>query len=363
VARLRISLALVGALLITVALVGLGVSRDGSSGRASVDGTPLGSSSSGGSPGGGPHAAAGTSGTAAPRAGADLPKAPPATPVRAAAPTHPAGGPSALQAAAVTPARSPAAAGSATVQGTRKGVSLWSFDGVNGALKDCGASWFYTWSADPAGASAPGVTFVPMIWGAASVTSSNLAKAKANATGGSLLGFNEPDFTSQSNMSVEQALDLWPRLQATGLRLGSPAPATGAATPGGWLDRFLSGASVRGYRVDFIALHWYGGDFVTSRAVDQLRDYVSSTYARYHKPIWLTEYALTDFSGTQPRFPSAAEQASFVTASTAMLSSLPYVERYAWFALPAKAGGPSTGLYAPGAVPNASGLAYRTARS
>jgi hypothetical protein len=38
---------------------------------------------------------------------------------------------------------------------------------------------------------------------------------------------------------------------------------------------------------------------------------------RYHKPIWLTEYALMRFGPTQT--PTAADQAAFVTSSTAML--------------------------------------------
>ncbi len=45
-----------------------------------------------------------------------------------------------------------------------------------------------------------------------------------------LLGFNEPDMSSQSNMTVSDALRLWPRLMATGMRLGSPAVAANAAT-------------------------------------------------------------------------------------------------------------------------------------
>src|SRR5262249_54257128 len=153
-----------------------------------------------------------------------------------------------------------------------------------------------------------------------------------------------------------QALDLWPQLMATGQRLGSPVPASGAATAGGWLDQFMSGAATRGYRVDFIVLHWYGSDFGAA-AVNQLKSYLQATYNRYHKPIWLTEYALINFSGT-PKYPTGAQQASFVTASTQMLDSLSYVERYAWFALPATADS-GTGLYTNGTTPTAAGTAYR----
>jgi CheY-like chemotaxis protein len=141
-------------------------------------------------------------------------------------------------------------------------------------------------------------------------------------------------------------------------RLGSPAPAFGADTPGGWLDRFMTGARERGYRVDFIALHWYGSDFGPA-AVDHLRGYLEATYRRYRKPIWLTEYALMSFSGGR-KYPTADQQTAFVRASTSMLEDLPYVERYAWFALPSERAG-DTGLYRDGTTPTAAGTAYRAA--
>ncbi|MER7583190.1 glycosyl hydrolase [Kitasatospora sp. NPDC097691] len=76
------------------------------------------------------------------------------------------------------------------------------------------------------------------------------------------------------------------------------------------------------------------------------------------KPIWLTEYALIDFSGGTPRYPTPEQQAAFVAKSTAMLQGLPFVERYAWFTLSADRGG--TGLYNR-ATPNRVGAAYRAA--
>jgi hypothetical protein len=82
-------------------------------------------------------------------------------------------------------------------------------------------------------------------------------------------------------------------------------------------------------------------------------------HARYGKPIWLTEYSLIDFSGGTARFPTQAQLAAFAKGSSAMLEGLPYVERYAWFALPAEK--PGTGLYTPGGTPNEAGEAYRAA--
>jgi Glycosyl hydrolase catalytic core len=240
----------------------------------------------------------------------------------------------------------------------KKGVSTWEFSGVSAALQDVGASWYWNWAAGPTAGAGDSVEFVPMIWGPGAVTADNLDRAQRNGT--ALLGFNEPDFASQSNLSVERALELWPQLQATGLRLGSPAPAVGGADAGGWLDRFLSGAAQRGYRVDFIALHWYGSDFGPA-AVSHLRSYLQAVWDRYHLPIWLTEFALIRFGSGGAVYPSDAEQVAFINGATELLDGLSFVERYAWFALPTSDGRDGTGLYRDGATPTAAGVAYRSA--
>ena len=245
---------------------------------------------------------------------------------------------------------------------SRKGVGAWTFNGDDQALKESGSSWFYTWSTSAQGLSANGVGFVPMVWGSSSVTSSALAQAKSATSCGCVLGFNEPDMGSQSNMTPTQALNLWPQLESTGLELGSPAVATGAANAGGWLDQFMTGARQRGYRVNFITLHWYGSDFDTTAAVSQLRTYIEDVYARYHLPIWLTEFALMGFANGGTQYPSETGQAAFLTSATSMLDSLSYVQRYAWFGLGATSGLPSTGLFQPGPIVTPVGTAFEAAR-
>ncbi|MFY1633288.1 glycosyl hydrolase [Solwaraspora sp. WMMB335] len=247
----------------------------------------------------------------------------------------------------------------AVAPSTRKGVGVWNFDGVSEALANSTAGWYYTWSTQHSGIRTPsGVTFVPMIWGPGSVTPAELARAEQ--AGPYLLGFNEPDLAEQSNMTVEQALDLWPQLAATGNVLGSPAVAWGGADAGGWLDRFMSGARQRGHRVDFIALHWYGGDFTTGNAVNQLKQYLQAVHQRYGKPIWLTEFALIRFGAGGPQFPSEQQQAAFLSAATEMLAGLPYLQRYAWFGLPAT-DRDRTGLFRGGTQPTAVGRAFQAA--
>jgi hypothetical protein len=237
----------------------------------------------------------------------------------------------------------------------KKGVGTWAFAKSRQALKKSGVSWYYTWAVNHPGiVTARGVSFVPMIWGAGDVTARKLKIAKRQ--GHILLTFNEPDLSAQANMTVNQALRLWPKLMKTKMKLSSPAVAGGGATPGGWLDRFMKGAARRHYRVDFITLHWYGADFDTSDAVSQLESYIQAVWNRYHKPIWLTEFALWRFDPSV--FPTPSQQAAFVTAATTMLRHLGYVWRYAWFALPADGADGTAGLFRPGAMATAAGRAF-----
>jgi len=274
-------------------------------------------------------------------------------------PTTPATNPT-----TTTPATTPSSGGSGspsdTVSSVKKGAATWNQDGLTAELKDSGVGWFYNWAPDPQQIQAPaGLDFVPMVWGAGAVTAGNLATAKKN--GNTLLAFNEPDLAEQSNMTVDQALSLWPQLEATGMRLGAPAVAWGADQDGQWLDQFMKGAAAKNYRVDFIPLHWYGGDFNSKNATNQLKTYIEAVHAKYGKPIWLTEYSLINFGGGQ-KFPTPENQAEFVKESTTMLEGLSYVEHYAWFAFPTSTNGQDeTGLYRPGGAITKPGEAYRAA--
>jgi hypothetical protein len=225
------------------------------------------------------------------------------------------------------------------------------------SLRRSHAAWVYSWTPEPTFRVPRGVRFVPTIWGAAFVTPEALAQARSH--GPDLLTFNEPELGSQANMTVDQALDLWPALEATGMRLSSPAVTLDARDPHGWLGTFMRKARQRGLRVDFIALHWYAGT-LRPETVARLRDYLTEVHERYHLPIWLTEYAIVAHHGHgQLRYPRQRVQARFAAQSTRMLDRLAFVERYAWFALSAPAKGRSSGLYRPDSTATPTGRAYR----
>lgn len=212
------------------------------------------------------------------------------------------------------------------------GIGTWDADKIGTALEhvdDMGFRWYYDWQsaalwdADPT--SKPDASFVPMIWDDKSVTSAKL-EAIAAASGNVLLGFNEPDNPTQGNMSVAQAIDLWPQLMATGKKLGSPATTTGQALgEGTWLDRFMDAALAKDYRVDFIAVHYYP----ETPDIDAFKSWLVALHEKYGKPIWVTEWALIDWNDTD-RY-SKAEIADFAREATLMMDDLSFVKRHAWF--------------------------------
>ena len=69
--------------------------------------------------------------------------------------------------------------------------------------------------------------FVPMAWGGKypDEVPNQIAEVQAYANGETLpviLGFNEPDNVAQSDMTVKQALSLWPEAAALALEAVSP---------------------------------------------------------------------------------------------------------------------------------------------
>jgi hypothetical protein len=199
-------------------------------------------------------------------------------------------------------------------------------------LSAIGATWAYNWSSQqpPTDHS---LEWVPMIWGSGSITPQVLTSLRRDKQSGEvryLLGFNEPDSTSQSNMTPAQAAALWPKLESTGLELGSPAPAV---PTDGWLAKFMRLAKQRHLRVNFIALHYYQ-NFTNPGAVDQLRAQLIQIHREYQRPIWITEIGAMNLrSWGEPMLysPTSALAVSYMQKLFAMLNALPFVQRYAWF--------------------------------
>ena len=103
--------------------------------------------------------------------------------------------------------------------------------------------------------------------------------------------FNEPDLSSQSNLTPQQAASAWKQwIQpfAGRAKLCSPAITNGGAPMGtAWLDNFLSACT--GCTIDCIAIHIY--DSATNNAY--FKNYISGIGTKYGKPVWVTEVGLS----------------------------------------------------------------------
>lgn len=228
-------------------------------------------------------------------------------------------------------------------ESTKKGVASWWYAANDpnkdvSVLKKVGTSWVYNWGTTKEiaqKAQNEDIEYVPMVWGSWDVNDSKMAELKEGKESGlykNLLAFNEPDLSDQSNMTVEQALQLWPKLEETGLRLGSPA---GAAAEDAWVADFMEKAKEKGYRVDFLTVHVYQ-DFTHPESVNQLKAALERLYAKYQIPIWITEIGNVDVStqwwGYQLYEPmSHVNAVKYITEMGNMLESLDFVERYSWF--------------------------------
>ena len=87
----------------------------------------------------------------------------------------------------------------------KKGVG--DVSGIAPRISGLKVSWYYNWKPEP-GAGETKAEFVPMIWSGSFATDKILDSVKANPKYTHLLGFNEPDFSEQSAMSVDNAIEL-----------------------------------------------------------------------------------------------------------------------------------------------------------
>jgi len=196
-----------------------------------------------------------------------------------------------------------------------------------------GIVWWYNWSNQGSSGST-GIEYVPMIWGSASLN------AKIPAGSKYLLGFNEPNFKSQADLTDQQAAADWPQVEAiaNGIPLVSPAVnfcgsssnTSGCTDPNvtdpyTYLKDFFTDCS--GCKVDYIAVHWYNCDLPSLRAyIDGNVDAGGTLqgFTQFKKPIWLTEFCC-DTSH------SVADQQAYMEAAVPYLEGNPNVFRYSWF--------------------------------
>jgi hypothetical protein len=197
---------------------------------------------------------------------------------------------------------------------TKKGAVLSSTDPkIAPKIRSLNPNWYYTWGPT-AVSGLEDLPFTSMCWGSHSAPQKGVNVPV-------LLGFNEPDRTDQSNISPAEAQSLWPLLMAPGRRLGSPATSANPSKAGSWLEQFMAG----GPQVDFVCVHWYAPP-----NVDSFLKQIDAIYAKYQKPIWVTEFAVADWTGKYPGGYDVNLVQDFMKGACAGLESRDFVERYTW---------------------------------
>lgn len=228
-----------------------------------------------------------------------------------------------------------------TGKSIKRGISEEAFSSLaQMQALEPGVTWHYNWGTEPkaciASICGPGkpVEFVPMAWNASGI---NAVKQYVMNNPGVkyILGFNEPNFKSQANMTPSAAATQWKNLEAIATEYGVElvAPAlnySGEAisdgkvySPEQWMDAFIAAYKAanggKEPRMDYLALHSYMNDH------SAMIGFVESFAKKYNKQVWLTEFCAWEGNVTEE------QQRKSMTQKLDDLEQSPYVYRYAWF--------------------------------
>lgn len=223
-----------------------------------------------------------------------------------------------------------------------------------------GVSWYYTWGNTPPKGYENGVIdhegleFVPMCWNGSFDADNIREYCKTHPQTKYILGFNEPNFTKQANMTPQKAAEKWPEVVALarelGLKIVAPAlnysPNPPYTDPTKWMDEFTALVGSDAY--DFVAVHNYGG-------IGVMKTLTTTFHERYGKPVWLTEFCY--WPGEAGYVAPKTQIASMVECLN-WLEKTPWIYRYAWFKALGKHDSPDAGNFA--LVITESGLGERT---
>lgn len=180
------------------------------------------------------------------------------------------------------------------------------------------ASWTYNWS--PTAYDCPGLDNVPMLYGGGDTGPA------VHGSSHYLLGCNEPDIFNQCNMTPEQMVAPWHRIEERFADRLLVAPAPSHLDPE-WIVRFRD-AYLAMYqvppRLDGLAVHCYLWDAQQCIALTQ--KYLVWAREWGVPEVWVTEFAFSACGGRSID-QTAVEARRFI----AWMDAEPMVTRYAWF--------------------------------
>ena len=157
---------------------------------------------------------------------------------------------------------------------TKKG---WAGNNTKGGCLDkMEVTWYYDWGTYSK--TSLDYEYVPERWGPFWPSFPDIENSVDVSH---LIGFNEPDHEEQSNATVEKAIAEWPKMLATGLRVGAPA-----TTDFNWLYKFMDQCKAKNYRVDFVVIHCYWANMSPERWYQELK----KVHDRTGCAIWIKEW-------------------------------------------------------------------------
>ena len=230
-------------------------------------------------------------------------------------------------------------AGRGGTGGTGGSAEMQPYKGVANspcaARQMLGVTWYYNWTqSEEACGNGQGGQFVPMIWGhtgneQSATGISNSITSFVNKGWGFVLGFNEPDNPSQSNIPVATAIALWPSFDNPAIKIGTPGTAANASPGMAWFTNYMNMLNANtALRADFLAIHWYGWNAGSCNATaSELESYIrwAENFAG-NRPIWITEWGCLNQSA-----PDVQTVVTFFNGAVAMFARHPRVVRYAWY--------------------------------
>ncbi|KAJ6584378.1 glycosyl hydrolase catalytic core-domain-containing protein [Mycena capillaripes] len=184
-------------------------------------------------------------------------------------------------------------------------------------------TWYHHWQDGSVPQMPSKNEYVPMFWGNTKWDNWNSRKAEMQKkTPQHLIGFNEPDISSQANMSPAYAAQVWMQeihpWAAKGVKLVSPAVAWDLS----WTQKFLTELKNRGGHVDVVSVHWYG----SWNDLAGFKKFVTSAHSQFGYKIWVTELGITSASnGSQQQIKN------FMMQAYSWMDSTGFVDRASWF--------------------------------
>ena len=238
-----------------------------------------------------------------------------------------------------------AAAGTPLVQNTNNGATSqrWRFvfqtaypkkglAGHESKSSEYQGNWAYNWGRTTVADLPLNVVFNPMQWGnynwdvgsASGTVEQFRSEWQRQDKAMYYLGFNEPDGTDQSNLTVDKAIELWPRLERMDLPLISPVTTN---PDNSWMTNFMAQANARGYRMDAVAAHKYPGP--NSGDPGAVISELQSLSVKWGRPVWFTEFSTVDWAGTNKW--TQEDNYNWLAEFMWRAESLPWLRRYSLF--------------------------------